>query len=351
MLGQSTFMDNSYGARYAHERAMLERQLRDQQQGRDFQGQQAGLDRSFQSTERAAQDQRDWRNLLQTQGFQGTQAGADRQFAFDQAAANRAFQGDESRAARDFQGGQAGLDRDLAWRTLLSQQGFQGAQADATRAFEGTQRGADRDLTGRLAADANAVTSRGQDLQFRAAELPWQYRRDVFGQVMPLIQGLAGGVGGSGGSAAFDQALQLVGGQNGPLPGLPSAEVFSPQQVQQQVNAGVAQNDQRAATASRAAAEDTASRGFGSRSPLLMALQSQIGTATGAANADFGRETRMRAAEANAQQGLQVAGLANQQYQLANDGDIRRRQAATNYLGQNQANAMQLIAALAGLAG
>lgn len=276
--------------------------------------------RAFQGQQAQAGRDQDWRTLLQTQGF--TQG--------------------ENAATRAFQGSQQGLDRDLAWRSLLQGQDFQGGQ-----------NAADRQQNQRQFDASNTTAQRGQDLNLQAAQLPWQYKRDIFGQVFPLVQQAAGGFGQQGGQGAlanFQSALQLVGGQNSALPGLPPSAVFTPEQTQQRVNAQAAQNEAAAATQRQRAAEDTAARGFGSRSPLLAALNAQIDTSTAAANSDFARQAGLDAAQANAQQGLQVGALANQQFQLANDADIRRRQAAGSYVQGNQQNALQLIAALAGLA-
>jgi hypothetical protein len=304
-----------------------------------FQGGQADANRRFQGDQAAAGRDFDWRTLLQNQGFQGGQADAQ-----------RAFEAGQAGATRDFTGNQNAADRDLQMRLLGQQQGFTGQQNDLNRQFEAGQGQATRDSQERQTGLANDTTRHGQDLQFQAAQLPFNWSREVFGQVFPIIQGLAGQLGGGAGGA-FDANLSRVGGANTALPGLPASTVFDPRMVQQQINAGSARNQQSAATARDQATADNAARGFGSRSPLLAAMSNQIGLATAGANSDLDRETRMGAATANAQQGNTVAQLAQQQWEGVNNADIARRRLAGDLTTSGNNSVISLIAALAGLTG
>lgn len=210
---------------------------------------------------------------------------------------------------------------------------FQGQQADAQRAFEGQQAGAGRDLQFNLAGMANDTTRRAQDFQLKAAEIPYQYKRGVFDQVFPLIQGALGGSFGQGGT---------VGGATTPPPAGAPRSVWDDAMVQQQVNAGSAQNAMAGAAAKGRAADELGSRGFGAGSPLLAALKGAIDIGTTAANSDLARQTRWDAARGNAAQATQAANLDATVWQAFNDLDVRRRQST------NQ-SAAQLIAALSGL--
>ena len=184
---------------------------------------------------------------------------------------------------------------------------------------------------GRLSADA----------QYELGRMPWDLRRDVFNQVQPLLGGLTGE-----GNINFG----LVGGQNTPMPALPNSFVYSPQQIQQQVNAARAQGDQGAMTQKRQIAGDLAGRGFGARSPLAMALQLGADTGARARNADQEREIRFDAAGANAKQDLSVGQLAQLGWNNWNQLDVERRKTqAESALSQNR-NMIALISALSGLA-
>lgn len=173
------------------------------------------------------------------------------------------------------------------------------------------------------------------------AMAPLNFRRDVFNKIFPL----AGGAMGEG-SVNFSQ----VGGTNTPMPTLPNSFVYSPQQVQQQVNSAKAQGAQGAATQKRQIASDISSRGFGGRSALAMALNQAADTGARARNADQEREIRFDAAGANARQDLAVGGLAQQGWNNWNQLDIERRKTQADSILNSQRNMAALIASLSGLA-
>lgn len=183
--------------------------------------------------------------------------------------------------------------------------------------------------------------SLGADSQFEIAKMPWQFKREVFGQVFPLIQGMGQN------QSAFN--FDRVGGQNTPLPQLPNSFVYSPDQIQQQVNTARAQGDQSAATARTQATGEAAGRGFSARSPMVQALNAGINTATAASNADQERQIRYEATGANATQGNTVAGLANQQWNFFNNADIERRKAVAQSMLDSQRNMAALISAMGSL--
>lgn len=201
--------------------------------------------------------------------------------------------------------------------------------------------------------------------------------------------GSTGGVGGGlGRPVAAAPPVQApsgnygygVGGGGGGVNAAPSP-VYSEGQIQQQVNAAVGRNDAKTAGAMRRQTQDLAGRGLGPESPLAMALRNQAMGAGLRAGTDVDRETRMAAAQANAddrlaryqtgaqtdaarfasdrsaranEYGSQVAAQASQYgsqaaaqaSQYGNNLDYQARMAAT---AASQRNA--LLAALSGLMG
>lgn len=247
-----------------------------------------------------------------------------------------------SRFRADGSIGLAGYD----WTPAPGRQGF---DTDAINA--GNQRAASAeniakyqgDLQKGLAEQQNELTRFGIEQNYRAAELPINLRRDIFNQTFPLINRAFDGMGG-GGSANFGQ----VGGTNTPQPNLPDNFVYSPDQIQQQVNSARAQGDQGAETQKRKMSGELAGRGFGSKSPLAMALEQAADSTARMGNADQEREIRFDAAGANAKQALDVGNLAQNAWTNWNTADIERRKTQINALLGNQQNMAQLISALGG---
>jgi hypothetical protein len=179
--------------------------------------------------------------------------------------------------------------------------------------------------------------------QYELAQKPWDFKNKVFGAISPLLTGL---VGDGSQQGNFGQ----IGGSNTPLPTLPNSFVYSPDQIQQQVNSARAQGDQGAASQKQQIAGDLAGRGFSMKSPLAMALN--LGADTGArmSNADQEREIRFGASGANAKQALGVGQLANQQWNDYNQADIARRKTQVESILGSQRNVASLLSILAGLA-
>jgi ribosomal protein L22 len=86
--------------------------------------------------------------------------------------------------------------------------------------------------------------------------------------------------------------------------------VFSPAQIQKQVNASLARNDSRTAAQILQAQTELAGRGFSSNSPLLEALKSSYLGQNLRSNADAETQIRLQSAQANAEQILKAQELA-----------------------------------------
>lgn len=134
------------------------------------------------------------------------------------------------------------------------------------------------------------------------------------------------------------------GGQSGFGPPIGAQGVLTPEQIEQQVNAARASNDQGTASRTRDFTARASGQGFGANSPLVMAMNQSFQNANMATNADSERGIRLGAAEKNAGQLLEGQKAQEAQFASRQDEDIRRRQP---YFSTMNA----LIGALAGLAG
>ncbi len=103
--------------------------------------------------------------------------------------------------------------------------------------------------------------------------------------------------------------------------------VWNPQQIQQQVNAGRAKNDQGTAAQGMATEEALAGKGYGANSPLLVALQGQQRMSNLGQNADLERQTRMGAQQANVDQILKSQQARATEFLGAEDIKAKRDQA------------------------
>lgn len=177
----------------------------------------------------------------------------------------------------------------------------QGDTAD--RNFQAAQRDADRN---------NAL---------QQTMAPINFKRDVFNQVSPLLTGLMGQQNENG----------VVGGASAIAPDITRGPIWSGQQIQEQVNAGKSANAANADTQTRSNERRMAGSGFGSRSPLLAALNSSVGMQRAGADADVDRNTRWGAAQGNADSTFRTDQLATQQWSEAQNQDIARRQARNQY--------------------
>jgi hypothetical protein len=252
--------------------------------------------------------------------FEGKQADLQRGFQAGQSAADRAQQSGLLAAQLGFQGAQGEANRGLQAQLQESQQGFAGQQAGAQREFTGQQNAAERSN------------------QLAIASMPWDFKRQVFGTVSPILQGLLAGSGGPGGNGSLTQGAG-VGAP--PPPPTTGASVWDPAQVNAQVNDAKSQSAQAAASQMRQNATRVSGQGFGSNSPLLAALNNQTQAARMAGDSSAELSTRLNASQANANLGVEQAKVNAQNYGSQQDALARQRQATLNYQSS-------LVAALMG---
>lgn len=296
--------------------------------------------------------------------FTWQQQQSSQQAASNLAAQQQAANWASQQSAQGFQGQQA-TQAQQAQTALQGQQiAGQSALQSGQEQFQTGQSALDRSLQSSLATMANTTTQQGQQLQYQAAQLPYQWANQVFGQVFPIIQGLAGnitgagGAGGAGGAAGapagYSSLLSALNNSSGSAggvgtqPALPNSSVLTPDMIQQQINNSMAANQQSTANQSRALQSKLAGQGYGANSPLLQAMQSGLQSGLLGANANTDLNTRLQAAQANATQANTVSGLGEQQYVDQNQANFNRQQAALNYLTQQGQTQASLINGLLG---
>ena len=124
---------------------------------------------------------------------------------------------------------------------------------------------------------------------------------------------------------AYGNPGSAPGGTNTPTPGITVGGVYSPDQLQQQVNLTRAQGDQSGASQIHQQQAALAGRGMSTNSPMMQALANQTNAATNATNASNETNLRFNAAQANAQQQTASEALRNTQWQQQNQLDVARR--------------------------
>lgn len=255
--------------------------------------------------------------------FGGTRTGFEENLALQ----NRQLQEQQANAAAERASRESIANAD---RLATQQLGFGRITAD-TQSQMGTRRlqtqNAESDRT--LQIQLQEAQQRQQSQQFESTRA--QQQQHYENSYNPLLALLNGTPAGPTGPAADDGPQINAGG------------VYSPTQIDQQVNASRAATDAAAASRSRSYANDLTGRGYGGNSPLLMAMQNQLQGQALAQNASSERDIRYQAAGANADQLLKT--------QQAREGAYASRQTEANQRGQITAQTRNaLIAALAGLA-
>jgi len=179
---------------------------------------------------------------------------------------------------------------------------------------------------------AQGQAREAQANQMEMAKMPLEYQQSRFNTLFPWLQSQFGA-----GAANYN-----VGGASGTGPTISAAPIWNPHQIQQQVNASHATNDQTMASRTKAMNADVAGRGFGGNSAISKAMASQFGFQNLIANQNADRDIRWNAAEGNAKQRLQGQTAREQQYANRMGEDIERRKTF-----QSSQNA--LLGALAGM--
>lgn len=169
----------------------------------------------------------------------------------------------------------------------------------------------ERDLAGQREAGEMARAS----LAAEASKYPAMLQHQRYQQMLPFAM----------------QQWNRAQGRVGPAPEISVGPIWSDAQVQQQINAGRARNDEASASQKRDTEQNLAGKGYGSRSPLLAALQGQQDMSNMSRNSDLERETRWGTAQGNKEQILKTQQARSQQYLGVED--IKQRRDAAKMQG------------------
>lgn len=169
--------------------------------------------------------------------------------------------------------------------------------------------------------------------QLAATQLTEGDKMNRFNAILPMLSGQL--LSGNGG--AF-----TAGGSNTAPPPITAGPVYNAQQMQQAQNANASQISAGAATQNQQTNNSLAGRGFGSNSPLSMALQGANDSNARGQIASSNTQLGLQGAQANATQLTNSQNALSNQWATGNQLDINRR---TPYVQQRTA----LLQSLAGL--
>lgn len=126
-----------------------------------------------------------------------------------------------------------------------------------------------------------------------------------------FVRQMFGDMFGSGGLQGF---MSKYNGNGGSGPDINVGGIYTPRQVQQQVNSQVAGNDARYAGQLSDLLGSFGARGFSAKSPIASALRAQMAARNIGANADARRQTPFEYAQANATHLLNTQAARENQY-------------------------------------
>lgn len=179
------------------------------------------------------------------------------------------------------------------------------------RRFQGNQAGLER----------GAENYRAQ-LASQTQEYLGNLQNSRFNRVFSALHHALGGFGFGGG------------GQVGPAGGSPEISVgpiWTPQQIQQQVNQQRARNDVGTGTELKRISQDVAGRGFATGSPLQQALNQQTQMSNLIANTQAGTQIPWQAAQGNAAQVLATQQARESQFAARQQEAIERARVQSQY--------------------
>lgn len=170
-------------------------------------------------------------------------------------------------------------------KQLAAQQyGYTDALAQKQLNARAAESAAARAHASQMAASARAHEAAMQNRTLAQSQGRWN---TVVGMINPYLNN------GSASGGYFGR------GPVGTTPNIDASPIYSPDMIQQQVNAQRAGNDARMVGDIRSIQQGAAGRGFGSRSALAQSLEQNARMANLLANTSNERETRMNAAQTN----------------------------------------------------
>lgn len=147
------------------------------------------------------------------------------------------------------------------------------------------------------------------------------FEQGKWNTLLPYIQQSMGGLNQFG----------RIGGHSGPGPRINAGPIWDQGKIQQQDNAIRAQGDQQTASGVQDMQNRLAGSGYGAKSPLALALETQMGMGNRANAADQVRQFGQNAAQQNAAHVLQGQQAQESQFSNRQQEDIARRHAVLGY--------------------
>lgn len=176
------------------------------------------------------------------------------------------------------------------------------------------------EFSGNYVADPDIYAQGEQARKTQQQQIDWQKQKT--GALLPYLDRMMN----AGLSASSMPGPAYVGQQ----PRIQGGQIWSKDAIQQNLNANRAQIDQQTATNTRTTNNQLAGRGFGTRSPLAMALQGQGAQSAMAQKADYARQFVPQARQANASHALNVGQAQEAQFASRNKEYNDRRQIQAN---------------------
>jgi hypothetical protein len=230
-------------------------------------------------------------------GAAGIAAAATEQSAVTQAQADTTVATTTSNAQKVIAQTNATADVQVASISAVAQ------ETVASTNLTGTEYGADRQLDG-VEYSQNAETAR--------LNTTLAFAQDKWNQIFPLIQGfLANPDEGGSSSLSFEALVTALGA----APWITQGGVWTPSQIQSQLNALYARSDQKAATLLHDAQIDLAGRGFGGSSPLIDMLRFSYDAEAMATSTEGAQQIALQSGQANAEQLLSQQQQRQAQYE------------------------------------
>lgn len=136
------------------------------------------------------------------------------------------------------------------------------------------------------------------------------FAQDKWNQVWPFVQGFLSNPNSGQGSLSWSQLLAAL----GPAPWISESGVYTPSQVQAQLNALYARSDMETATKIHDAQIDLAGRGFGGSSPLIDMLRFSYEAVSVQSSVEGAQQLALQLAQANTEMLLNQQSKRQEQY-------------------------------------
>ncbi|MBX6314765.1 MAG: hypothetical protein IRY99_17890 [Isosphaeraceae bacterium] len=266
-------------------------------------------DKGYAGTQYGADKDADSRKYVADKSAEASKYGSDKQAEASKYGSDKSAEASKYGSDKDIEGIKYAADKQADASKYGSDKDLDGRKYSADKQKDATTYGADKDLDGRkYAADKQSDAQRydadkqlegvkySQDKESARLERKLGYADGKFNIVFPFVQ------------SSLDQALGTVGQGSVSTPGLLGFDeapyiaargVFTPADIQRQINLAYARNDARTESQIRQAQGDLAGRGFSSNSPIMDALRVGFVGQNMRASNEAATQIRLASAQAN----------------------------------------------------